>query len=155
MLRRTADRKRALAGTIRLHGEIEGPRPSAWEAVYAAARRIPRGRVMTYGQIATLLGSRLSPRAVGWAMHGCPRGVPWHRVVNASGGCSTERLSHLPPGLQRALLAAEGVIFRKNGTLDLADYRWNPVPGRATGKSTGPETLRPRKPAGRPRRPSR
>jgi methylated-DNA-protein-cysteine methyltransferase-like protein len=121
-------KKRVLAGSIRLHGEVEGPRRSAWDAVYAAARAIPRGRVMTYGQIATLLGSRLSPRAVGWAMHGCPRGVPWHRVVNASGGCSTERLPHLAPGLQRALLLSEGVAFRANGTLDLEDYRWFPKP---------------------------
>ena len=123
---RPSARKRFLAGTIRLHGEIEAPRPSAWSAVYAAARRIPRGRVMTYGQIATLLGSRLSPRAVGWALHGCPRGVPWHRVVNASGGCSTERLPHLAPGLQRALLQVEGIAFGPDGKLDLETYRWCP-----------------------------
>ena len=136
-MRRKTFNKRALAGTIRLHGEIEGPRKSAWEAVYAAARRIPRGRVMTYGQIATLLGSRLSPRAVGWAMHGCPRGIPWHRVVNASGGCSTERLPHLPSGLQRALLLSEGVAFRRNGTLDLEEYRWTP-PRKPRSRRAGP-----------------
>ncbi|MCI0567184.1 MAG: MGMT family protein [Acidobacteria bacterium] len=89
-------------------------------------RRIPRGRVMTYGQIATLLGSRLSPRAVGWALHGCPRDIPWHRVVNASGGCSTDRLPNMTPGLQQALLRAEGVKFRLNATLDLGEYRWVP-----------------------------
>jgi len=95
-------------------------------------RRIPKGRVMTYGQIATLLESRLSPRAVGWAMHGCPAGVPWHRVVNASGGCSTDRLPDVPPGLQRAMLEAEGVKFRANDTLDLNRYRWSPgTPGDA------------------------
>jgi methylated-DNA-protein-cysteine methyltransferase-like protein len=82
---------------------------------------------MTYGQIAALLEHGLSPRAVGWAMHGCPANVPWQRVVNASGGCSTERLPDAPPGLQRALLAAEGVAFRDNGTLDLASYRWEPT----------------------------
>jgi methylated-DNA-protein-cysteine methyltransferase-like protein len=81
---------------------------------------------MTYGQIATLLGSRLSPRAVGWAMHGCPAGVPWHRVVNASGGTSTDRLPDMPTGLQRALLAAEGVAFRPNDTVDLERHRWVP-----------------------------
>ena len=145
--------KRALAGTIRLHGEIEGPRKSAWEAVYATARRIPRGRVMTYGQIATLLGSHLSPRAVGWAMHGCPAGIPWHRVVNASGGCSTERLPHLPPGLQRALLRAEGVSFRKNGTLDLDDYRWIP-PRKAPSRRVGFPTRLSSRPS-RPRVPNR
>lgn len=96
---------------------------------------------MTYGQIAALLEHGLSPRAVGWAMHGCPRNVPWQRVVNASGGCSTERLPDSPPGLQRALLEAEGVAFRDNGTLDLATYRWEPSarPGRhpaSRGRST-------------------
>jgi methylated-DNA-protein-cysteine methyltransferase-like protein len=111
---------------MRLHGEVQGPRKSAWDGVFAVTRRIPRGKVMTYGQIATLLGSRLSPRAVGWALHGCPRDVPWHRVVNASGGCSTDRLPNMTPGLQQALLRAEGVKFRPNQTLDLAAYRYVP-----------------------------
>lgn len=110
----------------RLHGEIEGRRDRVFRAVYALVRRIPKGRVMTYGQISTLIESRLSPRAVGWAMHGCPRGVPWQRVVNASGGISTDRLPGMPPGLQRAMLEGEGVTFRENGTLDLARYRWAP-----------------------------
>ena len=94
--------------------------------VYDLVRRIPKGRVMTYGQLATVIENRLSPRAVGWAMHACPRGVPWQRVVNASGGTSTDRLPDMPPGLQRALLEAEGVAFKPNGTLDLARYRWVP-----------------------------
>jgi methylated-DNA-protein-cysteine methyltransferase-like protein len=114
----------------RVHGDVPGDRKSAWEAIYRLVRRIPRGRVMTYGQIATLLESRFSPRAVGWAMHGCPEGVPWHRVVNASGGCSTDRLPNIPEGLQRAMLEAEGVEFRDNGTLDLNLYRWSPRPPR-------------------------
>ncbi|PYQ11597.1 MAG: 6-O-methylguanine DNA methyltransferase [Acidobacteria bacterium] len=117
------------AGFVRLHGEVQGPRKQAWEGVYALIRRIPRGKVMTYGQIATLLGSRLSPRAVGWALHGCPRGIPWHRVVNASGGCSTDRLPSLAPGLQQALLRGEGVRFAPNATLDLGRYRWVPRGG--------------------------
>jgi methylated-DNA-protein-cysteine methyltransferase-like protein len=112
---------------VRLHGEVQGPRKSAWEGVFALARRIPPGKVMTYGQIAMLLRSRLSPRAVGWALHGCPRDVPWHRVVNASGGCSTDRLPDMTPGLQQALLRSEGVRFRPNHTLDLAEYRWVPA----------------------------
>ncbi|OFV83352.1 MAG: hypothetical protein A2Y78_07390 [Acidobacteria bacterium RBG_13_68_16] len=82
---------------------------------------------MTYGQIAGLLGNLLSPKAVGWAMHTCPDDVPWHRVVNASGACSTERRGDMPPGLQRALLEAEGVDFRLDGTLDLARWRWEPT----------------------------
>lgn len=129
----------------RLHGEIEGKRAGVFARVYALVRLIPKGRVMTYGQIATLVESRLSPRAVGWAMHGCPRGVPWHRVVNASGGMSTDRLPDVPPGLQRALLEGEGVVFRPNGTLDLERYRWSPRP-RARS---------PRRPAARRRGPTR
>ena len=110
----------------RVHGDVLGRRAAVFQAVYRLARRIPRGRVMTYGQLATAIGNRLSPRAVGWALHGCPEGVPWQRVVNASGGCSTERMPDIPPGLQRSLLESEGVAFRRNGTLDLAVYRWEP-----------------------------
>jgi methylated-DNA-protein-cysteine methyltransferase-like protein len=114
----------------RVHGEVEGRKERVFRRVFELVRRIPKGRVMTYGQISVLVESRLSPRAVGWAMHGCPAGVPWQRVVNASGGTSTDRLPDMPPGLQRALLTAEGVVFRPNGTLDLARYRWDPRPAR-------------------------
>jgi methylated-DNA-protein-cysteine methyltransferase-like protein len=110
----------------RVHGDVQGRREKGWDGVYRLVRRIPRGRVMTYGQIAVLMESRLSPRAVGWAMHGCPEGVPWQRVVNASGGMSTDRIPGIPPGLQRGLLEAEGIEFRANGTLDLELYRWAP-----------------------------
>ena len=115
----------------RVHGDVSGEKAHVFRRVYALVRRIPKGRVMTYGQIATLIESRLSPRAVGWAMHGCPPGVPWQRVVNASGGTSTDRLPDMPPGLQRAILEAEGVAFRPNGTLDLKRYRWVPPPSLA------------------------
>jgi methylated-DNA-protein-cysteine methyltransferase-like protein len=118
----------------RVHGDLPAGRDGAFAAIYALVRRIPRGRVMTYGQVATLLGQRLSPRAVGWAMHGCPAGVPWQRVVNASGGCSTERMPDVPPGLQRALLEAEGVLFGPNGTLELARYRWSPPAARGRSR---------------------
>ena len=110
----------------RVHGDVSGEKAQVFRRVYALVRRIPKGRVMTYGQIATLIESRLSPRAVGWAMHGCPPGVPWQRVVNASGGTSTDRLPDMPQGLQRALLEAEGVAFRSNGTLELKQHRWVP-----------------------------
>ena len=86
---------------------------------------------MNYGQIAQLLHRPLSARAVGWAMRQCPDGLPWHRVVNASGGCSTDHLPDHPPGLQRALLEAEGVRFRRDSTLDLSHYRWSPRKRRA------------------------
>jgi methylated-DNA-protein-cysteine methyltransferase-like protein len=112
--------------TQRVHGEVAAPRRSAWEAVWALVRTIPAGRVMTYGQIAETLGSLLSPKAVGWAMHTAPEDVPWHRVVNASGACSTDRRGDLPVGLQQVLLEAEGVVFRLGRTLDLERYRFVP-----------------------------
>ena len=99
---------------------------SAWDAVYAIVRTIPPGRVMTYGQISSILEARLSPLAVGWALRACPEDVPWQRVVNASGGCSTERLPDLPGGLQQRLLEREGVEFDARGKLDLKEFRYIP-----------------------------
>ncbi|MDH3284375.1 MAG: MGMT family protein [Acidobacteriota bacterium] len=110
----------------RVHGDVSGARGAIFEEVFALVRRVPKGRVMTYGQIATLLGNRISPRAVGWAMHQCPRGVPWQRVVNARGACSTDKLPDMPEGLQRALLQREGIEFSDGGRLDLARHRWSP-----------------------------
>ncbi len=119
-------RSRRPAGK-RVHGDVPEGRAGAFARVYTLVRRIPRGRVMTYGQIATLLGDRLSPRAVGWAMHGCPEGVPWQRVVNAQGRCSTDRLPDMPHGMQRALLEDEGVTFTDGGRIvDLEAIRWTP-----------------------------
>jgi methylated-DNA-protein-cysteine methyltransferase-like protein len=110
---------------------------SAWNEVYKIVRRIPSGRVMNYGQIARLLERPLSARAVGWAMRQCPDGLPWHRVINASGGCSTDHLSDHPPGLQQALLEAEGIEFRPDATVDIERYRWWPSrsPSRHRSKS--------------------
>ena len=112
----------------RVHGDILGTRKTSYDGVYTLVRRIPPGKVMTYGQVATAIENRLSPRAVGWALHGCPDDVPWQRVVNASGGCSTDRIPDVPTGLQRHLLESEGVEFRDNDTLDLERYRWTPPP---------------------------
>ena len=127
MARSARPQARRRAQPTRVHGDVATKRRSAWEAIHALVREIPPGRVMTYGQIAGLLGHLLSPKAVGWAMHACPPGVPWQRVVNAAGACSTERRGDLPPGLQQKLLEAEGVEFRFDGTLDLARYRWEPT----------------------------
>jgi methylated-DNA-protein-cysteine methyltransferase-like protein len=117
---------------IRFMGRAEGK--SAWEEVFNIVALIPYGRVMNYGQIARLLQRPLSARAVGWAMHQCPPGLPWHRVVNASGGCSTDTLGSHPPGLQRAMLEAEDIPFRTNSTLDMEMYRWWPKSRRRKRK---------------------
>lgn len=106
---------------------------SAFAEVYALVRRIPRGRVMSYGQVASLLRRPLSARAVGWAMHQCPEDVPWHRVVNASGGISTAHLQD-PPELQRLLLESEGVRFDAGSRLSMARYRFDPARRRRSKK---------------------
>jgi methylated-DNA-protein-cysteine methyltransferase-like protein len=100
-----------------------------FEKIYRMVCRIPRGRVMTYGQIARLLEDRYSPRLVGWAMHATPqdkRNIPWHRVVNSKGGISTGRVIIQQPDLQRLLLEAEGVLFDERGHCDLSAYQWSP-----------------------------
>ena len=131
---RKGPRIRPLRRSELVHAEVPAEREKAFASVYALVRRIPKGRLMSYGQIATLIENRLSPRAVGWAMHGSPRGVPWQRVVNASGGCSTDRLPGFPKGMQRMMLEAEGVVFRKNGTADLEALRWWPSAPARTSK---------------------
>ena len=91
-------------------------------------RRIPRGQVATYGQIAVILGWPRAARAVGYAMRHCPPGIPWHRVVNASGGISV-RANVSGMLTQRLLLEQEGVRVRR-GKIALERHRWR-GPGRA------------------------
>jgi len=107
-------------------------RAGFFDGVYALVKRIPRGKVATYGQIARLLGAPRSARVVGWAMHGNPHGagVPWHRVVQRGGGLSPT-VSPSDPGCQRRLLEREGVIFRLDGRIDMDRHRWNPTAVRA------------------------
>jgi methylated-DNA-protein-cysteine methyltransferase-like protein len=91
-------------------------------AVWRLVNRIPRGRVVTYGQIAAALGRPRSARAVGRAMRQCPDDIPWHRVINAQGGISPRaRMSGMLT--QRLRLEAEGVALRR-GRVRLARYRW-------------------------------
>jgi len=102
------------------------------ERVYKIVRRIPRGRVMTYGQIAYMLGKGYTPRTVGFVMHGADESnTPWHRVINSQGKCSTGRLV-LPPDKQQRMLERESVKFDETGRCDLKEYLWQP--GRASRK---------------------
>ena len=92
---------------------------------YDLVRRIPRGKVMTYGSVAIVLGEGYTPRTVGYVMHGSPDGVPWQRVINSQGKTSTARLT-IPINLQQELLEAEGIIFSPSGKCDLSVYQWWP-----------------------------
>lgn len=93
--------------------------------VYELVRRVPRGHVVTYGQIARALGAPGAARTVGWAMRDCPDDVPWYRVVNAQGSIS------LRPGMgqneQRARLEEEGVQFDRDEKIDLKKYGWKKI----------------------------
>jgi methylated-DNA-protein-cysteine methyltransferase-like protein len=101
---------------------MTGPDAGFFERVYAVVRRIPRGRVATYGQVAALVGVERGARAVGWALGGIGRreaSVPWHRVVGARGRISLDgRASGL---VQRKRLRSEGVRFVA-GRVDLARH---------------------------------
>jgi methylated-DNA-protein-cysteine methyltransferase-like protein len=99
------------------------PQPKPFEAVWQIVRRIPRGRVATYGQISQMIDRRLTPIGVGWAVRAAGDKIPWQRVVNASGGISTDD-DH--PGLQRAILESEGVAFDRTGRIDLDRHGWKP-----------------------------
>lgn len=95
------------------------------EKIYALVRRIPRGRVATYGQIAELAGLPGHARQVGYAMAALPSGttVPWHRVINAAGMVSRRRM----PGeelTQRQLLETEGIVFDVRGRVKFEKVRW-------------------------------
>jgi methylated-DNA-protein-cysteine methyltransferase related protein len=103
-------------------------RPGYNERVYQIVRRIPAAHVMTYGQLAELLGAGYTPRTVGFVMHASPEDVPWHRVINSQGACSTRRL--LPGDMQQHLLEAEGVVFDARGRCDLKRHRWTPEEAR-------------------------
>ena len=96
------------------------------ERVYEIVRQIPRGRVMTYGQIAILLGEGYTARTVGYVMHAADsENVPWQRVINARGACSTGKMT-IPVNLQQSILEQEGVVFDEKGCCSLAVHQWHP-----------------------------
>ncbi|HYG09177.1 MAG TPA: MGMT family protein [Pyrinomonadaceae bacterium] len=111
--------------------------PGYNERVFEIVRRIPAGQVMTYGQLAELLGEGYTARTVGFVMNKADESVPWHRVINAQGACSTGRIL-LPLNKQQRMLEAEGVEFNARDRCDLGRYRWTPEEARdADDKADG------------------
>jgi methylated-DNA-protein-cysteine methyltransferase-like protein len=100
---------------------------SSYQRIYRVVARIPRGRVATYGQVAELAGLPGGARQVGYALAALDDAhpIPWHRVVNASGGIS-ERSEPGWAELQRALLEREGVVFDARARVSLPRFRWRP-----------------------------
>lgn len=100
-------------------------RRTGWEPIYRAVRRIPDGRVSTYGRVAAIAGMAGAARQVGWALAALrpEDDVPWHRVVNAQGEISRRGARELED-LQRALLVSEGVGIDARGRIDLTRFAW-------------------------------
>ena len=100
-----------------------------YSRVYAVIRRIPKGRVSTYGRIAELVGC--GARQVGYAMAALPDGtaVPWHRVINREGGISTYRIGS--GALQKKRLQKEGLRFSRDDRVNLKCHQWFPSMGQA------------------------
>ena len=103
------------------------PASDAYRRIYAAVKKIPKGRVATYGQIAVLAGMARAARQVGYALHALPHAsrVPWHRVVNHLGRISL-RSSGGHDQWQRVLLEEEGVEFDSADRIALSRFQWRP-----------------------------
>lgn len=99
--------------------------------VYGICRRIPVGRVATYGQVARLAGLGGHARLVGYALAALPSGttVPWHRVINARGTVSVRRSGESLS--QRMRLEREGVRFDSRGRTSFVLHGWRPRSGRS------------------------
>jgi methylated-DNA-protein-cysteine methyltransferase-like protein len=102
--------------------------------VKAALRRIPHGRVATYGQIAALAGRERAARGVSWILHSSSEAaaLPWHRVIGGLGRISLPRGRGFEE--QKRRLVAEGVAVGPGGRIDLKRYQWEPSSG-AAGRS--------------------
>jgi methylated-DNA-protein-cysteine methyltransferase-like protein len=102
------------------------PLPPFYRLVYRVVRRVPRGKVVTYGQVAAILGQPRAARAVGMALAALNGAlldtVPWQRVIAATGRCSHR--DGFWASVQRDLLEREGVNFDRHGYVDLRKVRW-------------------------------
>ena len=121
--------------------------------VFAVVRRIPRGKVATYGQVARLIGAPRTARYVGYALHANPEPgtdpgcIPCHRVVFKDGRMATG-FAFGGPDEQRGMLAAEGIAFDEEGRVLMEEFQWDGRPesagapgnARATGDSGAADT---------------
>ena len=101
--------------------------PTNRQRIYSVVAQIPEGQVATYGQVAELAGLPRHARQVGYALAAldADNELPWHRVINASGGISFRSFPGCE-GRQRAMLESEGVSFDASGRVSLAEFRWQP-----------------------------
>ncbi len=126
------------SGPLCQNGRVSRDADGNYARIYAVTRRIPRGRVATYGQIALLAGLPGHARQVGYALHAMATDgpVPWHRVINARGEIS-RRSQPGDDGVQRRYLQREGVVFDVEGRVDLERYQWRPRSPVSSGGAPG------------------
>ena len=108
--------------------KISAPlKESFYAKVYEAVKKIPKGKVVTYGQIANILGSPRAARAVGYALNALKKddlqAVPWQRVINAKGEISFKG-DTIRANLQRKLLEQEGIVFSVVGQINITNFGW-------------------------------
>lgn len=107
------------------HKNINPNKQDFFKKVYNITKKIPYGKVSTYGDIAEACGIRSSARTVGWALNGCGPDIPAHRVVNRFGAL-TGKIHFGDPNLMEELLRNEGVEFDENGCVSLDKHLWIP-----------------------------
>ncbi len=93
-------------------------------------KKIPKGKVATYGQIAAFAGNPRAARQVAWILHSSSRKdkLPWHRVVNSKGRISLKR--NYGYEMQKELLKREGIRFNQDDRIDFKNYLWKPMDDR-------------------------
>jgi methylated-DNA-protein-cysteine methyltransferase-like protein len=117
--------------------------PRGWEEIYAVVRKIPRGRVATYGQVAEALGKPRGARQVGYALaalRGARHDVPWQRVLGARprGRATITILDPMGAAVQEAKLRKEGVRLDERGMIELERYGWKRARPKAARARTTP-----------------
>ena len=91
-----------------------------YEQIYNLVERVPKGKVVSYGQIARMLGRPRAAREVGRAMHCCPEHLPWQRVVMGDGSIA----GGMDANVRKAILEAEEVEFLPDGRVDMKQFQW-------------------------------
>src|SRR6266849_9444074 len=105
---KTSKKKSVALNSTNKSGAADNKKPVGFKEIYRVIRRIPKGKVSTYGDIALFCDELISARTVGWALNVAPEGVPWQRVISATGWLSIGRRSAISQELQRDLLVSEG-----------------------------------------------
>jgi methylated-DNA-protein-cysteine methyltransferase-like protein len=121
------------------------PLPAGWTAFYRVVRRIPRGRVATYGDVALAAGKARAARQVGYALaalRGAKHDVPWQRVLGARprGFAAISILDPMGAAVQRSLLEKEGIRFDDRDRVDLTRFGWRKAKARGAQRGTSAAT---------------